>query len=185
MYVMNRDNLGGYQQGPLLTDNVVQSFDIGRAIFSTPGFWQNTMYVSGFGTTMKAYALNSSTSQFNSTPTSQSPSSYTKFGASPSISSSGSSNGIVWAIDFSAYGTSDSSSTAAGPAVLHAYDATNLANELWNSTMGSGNTAGNAVKFTVPTVANGKIYVGTRGNDTTINSPTARGELDVYGLLPN
>jgi hypothetical protein len=185
MYVMNRDNLGGYQQGPLLSDNVVQSFDIGQSIFSTPGFWQNTMYVSGFGTTLKAYALNSSTSQFNSTPTSQSPTSYTKFGATPSISSSGSSNGIVWAIDFSNYGTSSNSSNAAGPAVLHAYDATTLANELWNSTMGSGNTAGNAVKFTVPTVANGKVYVGTRGNDTTLNTPTARGELDVYGLLPN
>jgi outer membrane protein assembly factor BamB len=90
----------------------------------------------------------------------------------------------VWAIDFSGFGTNNAGFFAAGPAVLHAYDATNLSSELWNSNMGSGNTAGNAVKFTVPTVANGKVYIGTRGNDTTINSPTARGEIDVYGLLP-
>ena len=57
--------------------------------------------------------------------------------------------------------------------MLHAYDATNLGTELWNSNSGSGNQAGQSVKFTVPTVANGKVYVGTAA------------EISVYGLLPN
>jgi len=58
--------------------------------------------------------------------------------------------------------------------------------ELWNSTLAASNRdkAGNSVKFTVPTVANGKVYVGTRGNDSTTGSGTIFGEIDVYGLLP-
>ncbi len=70
-------------------------------------------------------------------------------------------------------------SPGCGPTVLHAYDATNLANELWNSAASGTDNAGDAVKYTVPTIANGKVYVGTRGNNGT--SP---GELDIYALKP-
>jgi hypothetical protein len=58
--------------------------------------------------------------------------------------------------------------------VLYAYDAANLATQLYRSdtTSGAANAAGNAVKFSVPTVANGKVYVGTQT------------ELTVFGLLP-
>jgi len=63
----------------------------------------------------------------------------------------------------------------------------NIATEIWNSSQGTGNAAGNAVKFTVPTIANGKVFVGTRGNNTggVDSSTTVPGELDIYGLLPN
>jgi hypothetical protein len=105
-------------------------------------------------------------------------------GATPSVSSMpNNTNGIVWALDQSQYCTQQAK--GCGPVVLHAYDATNLSNELWNSTMSSGDAAGNAVKFTVPTIANGKVYVGTRGNNAggADSSTTVPGELDVYGLL--
>ncbi|MGO9640097.1 MAG: hypothetical protein ACLP1Y_02170 [Candidatus Acidiferrales bacterium] len=86
---------------------------------------------------------------------------------SPAISANNGTNGVLWLIDASQYKTS-------GPAILRAYDATNLATELYDSTQASNSrdTAGTIVKFSVPTVANGKVYVGTQT------------ELDVYGLLP-
>jgi hypothetical protein len=89
------------------------------------------------------------------------------------VSAQGASGGVLWAIDSSGYGVPSQFGT--GPAILHAYDAANLSSELWNSSQAanSRDTAGNAVKFTVPTVANGKVYIGTRT------------EIDVYGLLPN
>jgi len=81
-------------------------------------------------------------------------------GATPSISANGTSDGIVWAIDSSQYGFPG---PGPGPAVLHAYNAANVSEELWNSTQAAGNRdqAGNAVKFTVPRIANGKVYIGT------------------------
>jgi hypothetical protein len=73
----------------------------------------------------------------------------------------------VWAIDSTNFGLPNN--PAPGPAVLHAYDAINVGNELYDSSVLVKDQAGNAVKFTVPTIANGKVYVGTQT------------ELDVYG----
>jgi hypothetical protein len=91
-------------------------------------------------------------------------------GATASLSADGVTNGIVWDTDNSAYVPTDPSSS--GPLVLHAYDAANVANELYNSSQaGSRDMAGLALKFTVPTIANGRVFV-----------PTGT-ELDIYGLL--
>jgi chitodextrinase len=187
-YVLNRSNMGHFNMSSDAA--AVQTWTAGRA-FSTPAFWNNTMYY--FGVTFKspgtlagvAYDFNTSTGLFNTAPSSQTATGLGFPGATPSVSSSGSTNGIVWAIDSNPYCTPQSS--ACGPAVLHAYDANNLGTELWNSAQGSGNAAGFAVKFTVPTVANGKVYVGSRGNNTggDDSSTSIPGQIDVYGLLPN
>jgi hypothetical protein len=185
MYVLNRDSLGGYEQGSASGNKDVQDFPIGHGIFATPAFWQNHMYVAGVSGPLEAFALSTATSTFNSVPTSQSSATFAFPGATPSISAFGTTDGIAWAIDSHSYGTYNLGSRAAGPAILHAFDASNLSNELWNSAMVSGDAAGNAVKFTVPTIANGKVYIGTRGNDTTQGSGSVLGEIDVYGLKPD
>jgi hypothetical protein len=101
------------------------------------------------------------------------------------VSASGGGNGIVWALNSHAYCTRQSQSC--GPAVLHAYNGTNIATELWNSSMVASDAAGNAVKFTLPTIANGRVYVGDRGNNTggLLGSTSVSGQLDVYGLKPH
>jgi hypothetical protein len=176
LFLLNRDNLGKFSSS---VNNVIQTVNLGNSIFATPVFWQNNLYVAGVGP-LRQFVFNSATGKFNGAPFSQSSTSYRFPGATPSVSSNGAVNGIIWALDNGLYCTPQS--PGCGATVLHAYDATNLAIELWNSSQAAANRdlAGHAVKFTVPTVANGKVYVGTRGNDSSVF-----GELEVYGLLPN
>ena len=168
LYLLNRDNMGQYSTA---TNTVIQSlFVSSNEIDATAAIWNNSLYIAASSTPLQQFPFNLATGQFGS-PSHSSSNSFGGKGATPSVSaSSATANGIVWALDSGAYGTPCCSN---GPAVLHAYDAANVGTELWNSTQGTGNAAGNAVKFTVPTVANGKVYVGTRS------------ELSVYGLLPN
>ena len=171
------------------TDAVVQSFSVSGRSFATPAFWNNTLYYFGceynMQTVGQSFAFTASTGLFTTTPSAVTPSTFGFPGATPSISATPSgTNGIVWAIDAGTFGTRNGASLPAGPAILHAYSATSIAMELWNSSQSeTRDTAGNAVKFTVPTVANGKVYVGTRGNDDTQGNGTRFGEIDVYGLL--
>ncbi len=178
LYVLNRDMLGGLGDAA-----AVQKLAIGHGLFSTGAFWNNNFYVAGAGGSLSAFALNTTQARFslNSVSTAV----YAWPGGTPSVSAAGAQAGLVWILNTHSYCTNQSS--ACGPAVLHAYDASNLASELWNSSLVSSDAAGNAVKFAVPTIANGKVYVGTRGNNTggVYLSTTISGELDVYGLKPN
>jgi len=182
LYVLNRDpmKMGGYGDS-----NAWQELKFPNGIFSTGAFWNSTLFLTPVSESLQAFSLSSSTAKL--TPAANATSTTFKWpGATPSISSMpDNSNGIVWALDNSNYCTAQS--PGCGPAILHAYNASNLSAEYWNSTQAIGNTGGNAVKFTVPTVANGKVYVGTRGNNKggADNSTSVNGELDVYGLLPN
>jgi hypothetical protein len=168
LYVLNRDSLGGYI--PPCPDSAarVQVVPVGGApILSTPLFWNNTIYVAAGNDTLKAFPMPGGV--LNTSPlASQSPETLGPQGATPVVSSNGPNNSIIWLID-----TSGALATPNTPAILRAFDAGNLSKEIYNSAMlPKRDTAGLAVKFTVPTVANGKVYVGTQT------------ELDVYGLLP-
>ena len=161
LYVLDRDNLA--------TDGALQTLTISGPIFGTPAYWtgNNTVYVAAAGDNLKALPVTggSLSAPACSPPNLCSTDIFPLFGASPVISSNGLTSGIVWALDTSGYVTGL-------PAILHAYDATNLATKLYSSPTSATDpmAAGLAVKFAVPTVASGKVYVGTQG------------ELSVFGL---
>jgi hypothetical protein len=171
LYVIDRDSMSGFNPGG---DQILQEVPITSgpyclicSIFSTPAFWEGNLYVAAIGDVLKQYTVANAT--LSSLPARQAGDVFGFPGATPAVSSNGATNGIVWALDTTNNGTKRSVS---GPAILFAYDATNL-NRLYSSPPSGEGAAGNAVKFTVPTVANGKVYVGTQG------------ELSAFGLLPN
>ena len=181
LYLLNGDNMGGYGD-----THASQYFSAGSGLFCSPAFWNNLLYVAPIAGSLESYAFNPANNMFTTTLASRTATAFGYPGATASISAQGAStNGIAWILDSSAYCTGHTA--PCGAAVLHAYNAVNLFSELWNSSQSSADKAGNAVKFTVPTVANGKVYVGTRGNNTggAYGSTTISGELDVYGLKSN
>ena len=191
LYVLNRDSLGGFgddkawQQISIGTEGDLNEATPG-VIFSVPALWNDYLYIAGAGGPLKAFRLDPSTARLSLASTSTVPTEGFSYpGSTPSVSSRAGTNGIVWILDNGRYCTP--ASPGCGPSVLHAYDATNVAHELWNSSKVSADTAGYAVKFTVPTIANGRVYVGTRGNNkgSTYRPMSNWGELDVYGLKPN
>ena len=159
--LLDRDNLGGVSSS---SNNVVQEITGQIAgMWSTPAYWNGNVYFWGSGVQMQQYKL--SNGLLSSSPIANS-AMYSGYPApSPVVSANGTSNGILWAIRQDAFKTP-------GPAILLAYDATNIGKLLYASNQNSArDAAGNAVKFSVPIVANGKVYFGTQN------------EVDVYGLL--
>jgi len=161
LYLVNRDKMSGYNS----TDAVVQEIPYGVGVtgaWSTAAYWNGNVYYLGRGDYLKAFALVNG--QLSTSPT-ESSEVYNYPGATPSISASGNTQGIVWTIDSEAYATS-------GAAILQAHNASNVATTLYSSgTNSSRDNPGPAVKFSVPTVVNGKVYVGTGT------------QVSIYGLL--
>ena len=162
IYVGDRDNLGKYNSAN--NTNLYQELTnaLPNGAWSMPAYFNQTVYYGGVGDVLKAYSITNA--RLSSAPSSQSATSFAYPGATPSISSNGTANGIVWALE----------SSTGSTAVLHAYDATNLAKELYNSAQASANRDGFGTgnKFITPLIINGKVYVGTPNG------------VAVFGLLP-
>ncbi|MFO0687917.1 MAG: hypothetical protein U0900_04375 [Myxococcota bacterium] len=126
------------------------------------------LYVGAVDATLRAYRLVGGS--FPTTPDSQTAHVFGFPATSPSVSSNGTSNGIVWAIDATNNGSELPPGNVQGPAILFAYDANDLSHVLFSSQAKAQDRCGDAVKFNPPMVMNGKVYVG--GN----------GQLTVYGL---
>jgi len=163
LYILDRTKMGHFHAGS--DSQIIQSMPGNSAFFGTPAWWNNTIYVGAKNGNMKALVYDKVSGQLSSSGSRT----VTFFGfpsSTPSISANGTSNGILWVLQNDAAGSQ-------GPAVLHAYNATNIATELYNSKqLATRDNPGPAVKFTVPTVSNGKVYVGTAKT------------LSVFGLLP-
>jgi hypothetical protein len=177
VFLLNTNTLGGYNS----TDAVVQEFqaltnsnpDYGSAHYGGSVFYNNALYFWGSGDVLKQFAFSGDSFSLLYTGSYQT-TAYETTAPSMSLSSSGLTpgTGVLWAVHAQLY-----SDGFAWPAELHAYDASNVGNELWNSGTDSSsanpNYSGSWAKFVPPTIANGKVYLATFD-----------GVVNVFGLLP-
>jgi hypothetical protein len=184
LYLIDRDNMSGYNatlNGPVQMTVVPNQSACSSAqcTFSTPAYYNGTVYMGQTQGAVVAMPLSEGIFGINAMTdtaqtSSQSTETYNYPSPTPAISASPSGNAILWVLDTNANGTSSNSSGPpwpTGPAILRAYDATDLGTTLYSSSTKSGDAAGNAIKFSVPVIANGHVYVG--GSKL----------LTVYGLL--
>jgi hypothetical protein len=150
IYVVDRNNMGKFNSSQNNNYQLITG-QLAAGIFAKPSYFNGTVYMCAVGDSLKAFPVTNAL--LATTPSSQSSYQYGYPGASPTISANGTSNAIVWVVE-----------NGSPNGVLHAYDATNLATELYNSNQaanGRDNFAPN--KYITPIVTNGKVYVGSAG----------------------
>jgi hypothetical protein len=154
IFVGDRDNLGKFNQKTADNSNLYQDIPnaLANGAWSSPTYFNGTVYYAGQNDTLKAFPITQA--MLATTPSSQSAVVFPYPGSTPSISANGTQNAIVWAVE----------SNVGQLNVLHAYDATNVSRELYNSTQAAGgrDNFGNGNKFITPVIVNGKVFVGTQ-----------------------
>ncbi|MFL9881881.1 pyrrolo-quinoline quinone [Paraburkholderia agricolaris] len=157
IYVVDRDSMGKFSP---TANNIWQVLTgtLAGGIWGSPAYYAGVVYYGGLNDNLKALPV--SGAYLATTAASKSPTTFAYPGATPAVSANGSSNGIVWAAENGTTGA------------LHAYDASNLASELYNSNQaGTRDQWGAGNKFITPMIARGKVYVG------------ATNGVAVFGLL--
>jgi hypothetical protein len=150
IYVVNRDSMGKFNPS---NDNAIyqevtsNGLDSDTGVYAMPAYFNNTVYYGAVDDNLRAFSIVNA--KLVAPAGSASAASFEYPGTTPSISANGSSNGIVWAVENGNIG------------VLHAYEATNLATELYNSAQAGSRDQFTDNKFVTPMIANGKVYVGT------------------------
>lgn len=172
LYLLNRDNMGRLEG---VNAGAVQRFkatngcgmtDCGQTL--PTAFWNRQpmplLYAWDRGDVLRSFPF--SGGYLGTTP--QAMSSMTSaMGGNMTVSSNGGSDGIVWALTAS----SNANSTQV-PATLRAFDASNVALQLWSSQEVAGRDAvGMYTKFAPPVVANGKVYVVTQSGEVAVYGP--------------
>jgi hypothetical protein len=164
IFVGDRDNLGKFNQKTADNSNLYQDLPntLANGAWSSPAYFNGTVYYASQNDALKAFPITQA--KLATTPSSQSAVVFPYPGSTPSVSADGTQNGIVWAVE----------SNGGQANVLHAYDATNVSREFYNSNqaVGGRDSFGNGNKFITPVIVDGKVFVGT---------PTGVAE---FGLLP-
>ena len=157
VYVVDRDNMGKFNPNG---NNDYQQAVLAGFNFSTPAFFNGWLYYGGVLDVVRAFSFTNA--RMNTNPVSFTANTFPYGGTTPSISANGTTHGILWATEND------------DPAVLHAYDARNLSRELYNSNQAPNarDHFGSNAKFSVPTIANGKVYVTTN-----------KGTVSAFGLF--
>ncbi|HWD91725.1 MAG TPA: chitobiase/beta-hexosaminidase C-terminal domain-containing protein, partial [Verrucomicrobiae bacterium] len=156
LYLLDRDNLGKYilSSNPGATGDTQIAQEIKTVIggvWGSPAYFNHEIFFQGAGDVLKGFGITNGV--VTTSPISKSTTSFGSGYTTPSVSANGTSNGIVWVIQTDAY-------SGNGPAILHAYNATNLSQELYNSSqIPARDNPGGAVKYAVPVVADGKVFV--------------------------
>ncbi len=151
IYIANRDNLGKYNAGGSDNHNIYQEIVQGAAggVFSSPAYFNGALYFGPASHQIRRFSFTNA--KLNTVPDNMSPNTFAWPGTSPTISAFGTANGILWAHE-----------RTKTNAILHAYDANDLDDELWNSSQNSSRDGlDTPVKFVLPTVANGRVFIGT------------------------
>jgi hypothetical protein len=152
IFLLNRDNMGAFNSSG---DQVVQEITQSGGIFSTPTYFNGMVFIAPSFSHIMMYSLTGGL--LSTSPVSTSSFTLGDEGSTTVISADGNNNAILWLIDATGY-----FNKPVTPAVLHAVNPADLSTEYYNSNMVSSDVPGSPVKFSVPTVANGKVYVGTQ-----------------------
>jgi hypothetical protein len=168
LYLLDQTNLGKFHSGSNQDVQevpvILNTNNLDAGIFGDPAYYNGSIYVVEVSDALRQFAI--ANGHISPTASSKSNNTFPLRGATPSVSANGTAGGLVWVMDLTGWQTNQ-------PGILDVYDATDLTKLLFSSPSSGSGASGAAVKFTVPTVANGKVYVGCQGSFT------------VFGLIPN
>jgi hypothetical protein len=162
IYVIDRDHLGKFQPGD--DPHAVQTVPASSGAFGAMAYWNQNVFFIGSEKPLEDFSV--SHGQLNLKASG--PTRFFDSGATPVVSANGAKDAIVWAVS-----SKNWNEPPGRPAVLYAYDAADVTRQLYTTEQNATrDRAGIALRFAMPSIVNGKVYVG------------AKGEVDVYGLLP-